>query len=128
MTKYAGLWIDHREARIVFITDAGEELKKIESGVDKHTRFKSGKADENGSSEDVADRKFGNELKEYYDKVVAILREADSVHIFGPGEAKHELEQRMERAGLKNRIAGVETADKLTDRQVAAKVRAACME
>jgi hypothetical protein len=123
MNKQAGLWIDHRKAVIVILSGADEELKKIESGMEKHTRFKSGGADEDGSSEDVSDRKFGNQLNEYYDRVIAAVRDADSVHIFGPGEAKHELETRMERAGLKNHIAAVETVDKMTDRQIAARVR-----
>jgi hypothetical protein len=55
--------------------------------------------------------------------VVALLRQADSILIFGPGEAKNELQKRLERAGLKDRILAVETVDKLTDRQVAAQVR-----
>jgi len=43
--------------------------------------------------------------------------------IFGPGEAKGELAKRIENAGLSGRIAGIETVDKMTDRQIAAKVR-----
>ncbi|MCX6555193.1 MAG: hypothetical protein NTZ12_09310 [Candidatus Aminicenantes bacterium] len=43
--------------------------------------------------------------------------------IFGPGEAKGELKKRLERDGLGGRIAAVETVDKMTDRQIAAKVR-----
>jgi 50S ribosomal subunit-associated GTPase HflX len=66
---------------------------------------------------------FGNELNAYYDGVVAVIRDAGMIHIFGPGEAKHELERRTERAGLKQRIAAVETVDKLSDRQIAARVR-----
>jgi hypothetical protein len=123
MGKQIGLWIDHRKAVIVIISEGDEEIKKIESGMEKHTRFKSGRADEDGSTEDVADRKFGNQLKDFYDNVISVIQGADSIHIFGPGEAKHELEHRMERAGLKNSIAAVETVDKMTDRQIAARVR-----
>ena len=123
MEKQIGLWIDHRKAVLVIIMGEEEEIRTITSDVGKHTRFKSGKSDEIGASEDVADRKFGNELNSYYDGVVAAVRDAHSVRIFGPGEAKHELEHRMERAGLKKLVAAVETADKMTDRQIAAKVR-----
>jgi hypothetical protein len=123
MEKQAGLWIDHRKAVIVIITEQGEEIRKIASGVDKHTRSTSGRGDEDGSTEDVADRKFGNELNAYYDEVVAVVRDAGRVRIFGPGEAKHELERRLERAGLKHNVAAVETVDKMTDRQIAARVR-----
>ena len=123
MDKHVGLWIDHRKAVIVILSKGEEEIKKIDSGMEKHTRFKSGRADEDGSVEDVADRKFGNQLKDFYDNVISVIRDADSVHIFGPGEAKGELEKRMERAGLKNHIAAVETVDKMSDRQIAARVR-----
>lgn len=43
--------------------------------------------------------------------------------IFGPGEAKGELQERLEECNLGRRIVGVETVDKMTDRQIAAKVR-----
>ena len=46
-----------------------------------------------------------------------------SILIFGPGEAKGELEERLEKNDLGGRIVGIEAADKMTDRQIAAKVR-----
>lgn len=118
MKKEIGLWIDHRKAVIVLITDEGEEIKKIKSNMEKHVRFTS----EDGRGEDVRDRQFDNHLDSYYDEVITHLRDADSIQIFGPGEAKGELEKRIEREGLKARIV-VETTDKMTDRQIAAKVK-----
>lgn len=49
--------------------------------------------------------------------------DGDSIQIFGPGEAKSELEKRLKSKELGERIIGVETVDKMTDRQIAAKVR-----
>jgi hypothetical protein len=123
MTKKAGLWIDHRKAVIVIVTEAGEEIKEIPSNMEKHTRFTGGTASMDGSTEDVRDRQYGNHLNNFYDSVIAILRSADSVQIFGPGEAKGEFAKRLEHAGLKQHILAIETADKMTDRQIAAKVR-----
>jgi hypothetical protein len=122
MKKRVGLWIDHRKAIIVTITAEGEETKEINSDMEKHVRFASGSS-EDGSSEDVRDRHFGNHLNSFYDKVIACLREADSIQIFGPGEAKGELEKLLEKEGLKGRIFEIEAMDKMTDRQIAAKVR-----
>jgi hypothetical protein len=48
---------------------------------------------------------------------------AESILIFGPGEAKGELKERLERKNLGGSILGIETVDKMTDRQIAAKVR-----
>ena len=122
MKSEIGLWIDHRQAVIVVVTDAGEETKRIISNMEKHVRFSSGTS-EDGSAEDVRDRQFGSHLNSYYDEVIAVIRDADSIQIFGPGEAKGELEKRLESEGLKGRIVGIETVDKMTDRQIAAKVR-----
>jgi len=123
MSKQAGLWIDHRKAVIVLITDQGEEVKTITSDMEKHVRFTGGNGSEDGSSEDVRDRQFGNHLNAYYDQVISIIRDADFIQIFGPGEAKGELEKRLEHKGLKANVLAVETADKMTDRQIAVKVR-----
>jgi hypothetical protein len=75
------------------------------------------------SSEDVADRRFDNHLNGYYDGVVSMLRDADSICIFGPGEAKDELKKRLDLEGPGGRVIQVETVDKMTNRQIAAKVR-----
>ena len=122
MKKEIGLWIDHRKAVVVIIRGDGEEVKEITSHMEKHVRF-SGRASEDGASEDVRDRQYENHLNSFYDSVVAVIRDGDSVQIFGPGEAKGELKKRLEREGFKGIILDVQTVDKMTDRQIAAKVR-----
>jgi hypothetical protein len=124
-----GLWIDHKEAIIVSLKGDAEETKRINSGSGKHLRY-SGSAHSKTpdgmkevTSEDGRDRKFGNVLNEFYDEVVAAVRGAEAIQIFGPGEAKGELEKRLERAGLKEHVLAIEPADKMTDREIAAKVR-----
>ncbi len=123
MKKIAGLWIDHRKAVIVIVSEVGEQIKEITSNMEKHTRFTGGNASMDGSTEDVRDRQFGNHLNNFYESVIAMIKGADSICIFGPGEAKHELVKRLEHDGMKDCILSVETVDKMTDHQVAAKVR-----
>lgn len=123
MDKQAGLWIDHRKAVIVIIQDEVEEVKKISSGMEKHVRYSDSRSSQDSSGEDVRDRQFGNHLNAYYDEVIEVVRDADSIQIFGPGEAKGELEKRIQHAGLKSRVLAVETVDKMSDRQILAKVR-----
>lgn len=122
MKREVGLWLDHRKAVIVIVTDEGEETKIIESNMEKHVRFSSG-SPESGQGEYVRDLQFKNHLNRYYDDVIACIGDAKSIQIFGPGEAKGELEKRLESQELKGRIVGIETVDKMTDRQIAAKVR-----
>ena len=123
MKTKVGLWMDHRKAVIVIVSDQGQETKQIESDMEKHVRFSGGSRSEQGGGEDQQDRQFTGHLNAYYDEVIAHLRDAESFLIFGPGEAKGELEKRLASKGLSGRIVGIETVDKMTDRQIAAKVR-----
>jgi CO dehydrogenase/acetyl-CoA synthase epsilon subunit len=74
-------------------------------------------------ADDSRQRAFTRELDIYYDAVIACLRDAESILILGPGEAKDELRKRLEKNKLGGRIEGVGTADKMTDRQIELKVR-----
>ncbi len=121
MKRVVGLWIDHRKTVIVSVTENGEETYQIQSDMEKHVRY-SGAAQED-SAEDQRDNRFTGHLNEYYDHVISRIRDAESILIFGPGEAKAELQKRLERESLSGRVVGVETVDKMTDRQIAARVR-----
>jgi len=123
MSIHAGLWIDHRKALVVIVTNRGEEMHEIPSNIEKSTRGKDGKGSGDGSTQDMRDRKYWTRLNRYYDSIITILRDADTILISGPGEAKEELLKRLERAGLKRRVVAVETVDKMSDRQIVAKVR-----
>lgn len=129
MKTKAGLWIDHRKAIVVAVTDKGEETKLIISKVEKQLR-RSGNLPLKGPYEpaqvpasDRRQRAFTGQLNIYYEAVIACIRGAESILIFGPGEAKDELKKRLKKSNLGKRIAGMETVDKMTDRQIAAKVR-----
>ena len=129
MKTIVGLWIDHRKAVIAVVSDKGEETKVVESNVEKQpgrfagirstTSFESQKV----QADDSREREFTGHLHGYYDEVIAAISDAESILIFGPGEAKGELKRRLERKKQDVRIVAMETADKMTDRQVAAKVR-----
>ena len=131
MNREVGLWIDHREAVIAFVALKGKdkgkdkgngiEIQRIESDLEKHVRFSGGAAAV--TEEDIRDRRFANHLHKYYDEVIALIRDADSILILGPGEAKVELKTRLESQHLGAHIVGLETVDKMTENQVAAMVR-----
>ena len=129
MKTKVGLWIDHRKAVIVAVTDNGEEIGLIISKVEKQHR-RSGDSPLKGPYEtlqvpadDSRQRTLTGHLNIYYDAVIASIRDAESILIFGPGEAKDELKARLERSNLGGRIVAIEAVDKMTDRQIAAKVR-----
>ena len=121
MKTNVGIWIDHRKSVVVRLRDEDEEILELTSHMEKHVRYSGGAAKSSG--EDQRDMRFTGHLNTYYDKVVSFIRNADSILILGPGEAKVELKTRLEKEALGGRIAGIETVDKMTDRQLAAKVR-----
>jgi len=129
MGTKVGLWIDHRRAVVITVTEGEEELELIISKVEKQLR-RSGDSPLKGPYDplqvpaaDSRQKTFTGHLNIFYDAVIACIRNAESILIFGPGEAKDELKKRLERNNLGGRIAGIETVDKMSDRQIAAKVR-----
>ena len=129
MKKKVGLWIDHRKTVIVFLVGEEEEIKVIKSNVEKQIQraagSRSGGPFESQAvpSDDRQQREFTGHLNIYYNEVVSCIRDAESILIFGPGEAKGELKKHLEHQKLGERIVGIETVDKMTDPQIAAKVR-----
>ena len=129
MKTVAGLWIDHREAVIVILSDKGEETRRVTSRVEKQL-WRSGRSPSRSPFEaqmlpadDSRELEYSGHLANYYDEVIACLRPAKAILLFGPGEAKGELRKRIQRNRLDVRITRCETSDKMTERQISQKVR-----
>ena len=129
MKKVAGLWIDRKKAVIVVATDKGDEIKVIVSNVDKQLGRSEGVRSTTPyepqlvPADDRRERRLTGQLNIYYDSVVACIQDAEEVLLFGPGEAKDELKKRIVRNKRGARVIDIQAADKMTDRQVSAKVR-----
>ena len=124
MKTKIGMWIDNREAVIVELTDKGEQITRIKSNAEKQIRVEGGsRKDGLQTTEALRGKKLDAQLGKYFDDIITHIRDAEMIQIFGPGEAKNELGKRLEKDGLKERIVEIETADSMTDNQVAAKVR-----
>ncbi len=127
--KNIGLWIDHKKATLVIQTEHGENIQQIESEVGRHVHYRGASNSKSPFSaqyqqgDDQLDNKFTEQLNKFYEKVIAQIREADAVLIFGPGEAKRELEKRIAHEKVTVPVMKIETADKMTERQIVAKVR-----
>jgi hypothetical protein len=128
MKTTAGLWIDHKKAVIVVVTAKGEEIKLIISKVEKQPGRTGGVRtttpyEKQVLADDSLERVFKGHLNVYYDAVISCIRGAEAILIFGPGEAKGELKKRIKRNKLSGRIVGIETVDKMSHRQISARVR-----
>ncbi len=119
MKTTVGLWIDHTKAVIVFVTGRDEEIKLINSNIEKqHRQFGvSFPADE------LQQRELTECLDRYYDEVISSLWNSGAILIMGPGEAKCELKKRIEINNPNERMVDVETADMMTVWQIVAKAR-----
>ena len=124
MKKKIGLWIDNREAIIVKLTEKGEQIIRINSGADKQIRFAGGsRKDGLQTTEAIRGNKIDAQLGKYFDDIIAHIRDAELIQIFGPGEIKGELVKRLKNSDLKECIVEIETADSMTENQIVAKVR-----
>jgi hypothetical protein len=124
-----GIWIDHRRAVIVSLEPTEVRTTHLESNVEKHLE-RTGDSPLKGKYEarqvppdDRRQMALTQELDTYYDAVIAASGNLDAMLLFGPGEAKGEFKKRLERHKLGARVAAMESAEKMSDRQVVAKVR-----
>ena len=134
MKKHIGVWVDHEKAFVASIAKDDEMTKetihRITSNVEGHVRLSGGSRSRTpyGPQEVASERKMHERRKRhlhlYYQTIIQAIRDARKIMIFGPGEAKFELERELtELKELAAKIVSVEAADKMTERQIAAKVR-----
>lgn len=122
LNKKVGLWLDRNKAVIVSIADNIEARRIITSDMEHYVLY-STVVPGDGAPENLRDRRFWNHLGEYYAKIVAHIRDAAEIQIFGPAGAKFELQKHLENEGLAGNIVSIEDAGKLTDFQIGAKVQ-----
>jgi hypothetical protein len=133
MESEMGVWIDSRTAVIMTAeadgsVDAGRS-RRITTDLEKQLRLSSGERSKTSygpqipPADDKREKGSAANLRVFFGAVAAALRAADVIFIFGPGEAKDELKKRLAREGLGARVDFVEPAERMSDRQIAAKVR-----
>jgi len=121
MSHKVGIWIDHKKAVIVTASVDGVFTKTLESDVGSHARYSS---PQESRGEKRYEARHNQHLDQYYDEVISQLGQPEAFLIFGPGEAKLELKERLSHSkALADRVVDIETTDKLTDPQIVAKVK-----
>ena len=129
--NYVGLWLDHRQAVIVSITDDAETIKRIDSDIERKVRLSGGSRSakttygpQQVSVDGKQQERINRQLHQYYREIIRSVQDASKILILGPGGAKVELKKEIENAreiGVKK--IKVEAADKMTEKQIAARVR-----
>lgn len=122
MNKKVGLWLDRNKAVIITIENKVEGRRIITSDMDHYVLY-STVVPGDGALENTRDRRYWAHLGEYYGRIVAHIRDAGEIQIFGPAQAKHELQKHLAHEGLVEHIVSVEDSGILTDLQIATKVQ-----
>lgn len=130
MTIRFGIWIDHRKAILTKLEDESVSTRTIRSDVESRVRLAGGSRSktvygpQDFVSDSQRDRRYRSHLHRYYRNVIHELDRADAIFVFGPGEAKEELCRELERPkDMAEKVVGVETADKMTERQMVTYVK-----
>lgn len=125
-----GVWLDGSKAVIVTLLGEETEIRLIDSGIESRERIDGeGKTFGRFGNQFMDNRKSReNKLREqenqYVSGVFNAVREADQLLIMGPAHLKNELEKSIVNAtGQKPNIRAVETADSMTENQIAARVK-----
>lgn len=127
MASQVGVWIDHREAIVVKVTDKGTETVHIDSEFESQPRrssdHTSGRFEPlQVQSDDTRERRKNADLNHFYDEVISHFDHAESLYIIGPGEARTELRKRLESRHPTAKKCVIEATDKLTLPQIVAQV------
>jgi len=83
MSIKVGVWIDHKQAILVLVKDAGKEIKKITSSIETPVRSGANHSytPNDYVPEDRLERKRDSQLKKFYDEVIKSLKGAESLLI-----------------------------------------------
>ena len=127
MSLNVGLWLDHKQAYVIW--DGNKDITTIPSNLERRIHFSggvriAGTYNQGRDSELRHNDRYEHQLNQYYTKIIARIEEAESIFIFGPGEAKIELEKALEKhKSMRDKLLKVETADNMTNAQMVAHVR-----
>ena len=130
MKKNIGIWLDHEKSVIItlindqvtishYIANDKNNGHQIH-GASSATHF----GHQDVTSERKVERRHKEHLHHYYQNIIQQISDGTKFYILGPGEAKIELEKEITKTNnLAAKLVAVESADKLSDQQIAAKVK-----
>jgi hypothetical protein len=130
MSNKIGIWIDHRKAVMIVVSPGHVTTQTVESDVGPHSRY-SGRAasatpdrPQAGRGEKRYEAHNRESLDRYYDEVIRQMGQPEALLIFGPGEAKLQLKDRLRHSkALSEVVIETESTDKLTDTEIVARVK-----
>ena len=132
MEKQVGIWIDSKKAIIVTLNGQKEEkITEIDSEIENsvYHNKEGDKGTFSGNHHSDSETKFDNRKKEqmnyFLKSVLFYVKGSDYLYLFGPGETKIKLEQKIhdDKSLEKINLKAVETSDSMTLNEIVAQVR-----
>ena len=129
MKNNMGVWIDGTKAVIVKLEN--DSVSEISAEIDNNVHH--GREGDKGTfigggrhvnNEKTFDERRKHQTHNYIENVISEIKSADSVFVFGPSEMKNHLKSQIESGKhLIGKLSAVETADKMTEKQIVAAVK-----
>jgi len=125
MSNGAGIWLDHRRALVVNFSADGHRIEEFFSGLRRllkdvdgsqprslfGTKSKGARGPLPAPAEKV-------DLNAFLEVVAIAVRNADSIAVIGPGQAKSDLRKHLAQHRLEDRITSFEPAARMTDAEL----------
>jgi hypothetical protein len=124
MRTHTAVWIDHTEARVFHVQPESPGHVQPEP-IDEATVFSPQHLIHRHPKGRGDPREHPDDAVRFFKEVAQSLRSADTVLIVGPASAKHEFANYLQShdPGLRAKVAGIETLDHPTDREIVAYAR-----
>ena len=114
--NHAVIWIDHKEAHVMFMSGTASEAEIIHTkSTHPHLHHREG---------EIGSGKVAFDVK-YFHAVIQAVKESKEILILGPGSAKLELVKHAlhHDSQIADKIVGLETVDHPSDKEVLAYAR-----
>lgn len=128
--KNIGIWLDKDKAYVVEISANSEHLDTLASNLEHFkihggsgTRLKGGPQDVVQDSRYLEREK--NQLRNYFNELIARLTDADNIAIIGPAETRIHFKKEIDthHRNLSKKISKVAVSDSMTTNQIKAYFR-----
>ena len=129
MGRKGGIWLDQKGACLVTVAAGSATVENIESNVNELSRSTGGVRGSRPffhrsvNSAARNDQRHENELHAYFTALVPRIQDFDNLVVLGSGPVKEAFVAHLETLGLKERVAAVVKCRRLTENQLAAKVK-----
>ena len=128
--KYAGVWIDQKEANIIILEDKHMVNKTILSNIETRERFEGesksfGRFGEQYLNNEKGKKNKIDELtKTYLKNVIDVIKKMDEILIFGPAQTKIKLGNSIQNDPILSvKLTEIQNAEQMTDNQKVAFVK-----